>query len=198
MIHVLHGILLAKSPNDLVISCGGVGFYVMIPNSVYADLPEIGGEATVYTYLNVKEDGMELYGFEDEVQQSAFKMLISVSGVGPKAALAILSLYHADHIAIAVAAGDYKAFTACSGIGPKIAQRIVLELKDKVKGLGSVDAARITASEVAAPVGAGAEALAALVSLGFSNSEAATAISKLPQNLTTEELISAALKSMAR
>ncbi len=197
MIHVLTGKLLSKTPNDIVLSCGGVGFYVMIPNSVYAELPELGREATVYTYLNVKEDGLELYGFADERQQFTFKLLTSVSGVGPKAGLSILSLYDADRIAIAVAAGDFKAFTACSGVGPKLAQRIILELKDKVKGLGSADASRIVSSS-AIPAGAGAEALAALVALGFSNSEAATALSRQPDGMTTEELIGAALKSMSK
>lgn len=197
MIHVLSGKLISKTPNDLVISCGGVGFYVMIPSSVYAALPQSGQEATVYTYLNVKEDGLELYGFADERQQASFKILLGVSGVGPKAALSILSLYDADRIAIAVAAGDYKMFTACAGVGPKLAQRIVLELRDKVKGLGSVDASKISAV-ASAPVGAASEALAALVSLGFSNSEAASALSKQPDGLSTEELIASALKSMAK
>ncbi len=197
MIHLLNGRLLSKTPGDLVISCGGVGFYVMIPTSVYGTLPELGREATVYTYMNVKEDGVELYGFENERQQAAFRQLLGVSGVGPKAALAILSLYDADRIAIAVAAGDYKAFTAAAGVGTKLAQRIVLELKDKVKGLGSADAARIS-SAMAAPSGSSAEALAALVSLGFTSSEAAGALSGQPDTLTTEELIAAALKSMAK
>ncbi len=197
MIHVLSGKLISKTPNDLVISCGGVGFYVMIPSSVYAALPQSGQEATVYTYLNVKEDGLELYGFADERQQASFKILLGVSGVGPKAALSILSLYDADRIAIAVAAGDYKMFTACAGVGPKLAQRIVLELRDKVKGLGSADASKISAV-ASAPAGAASEALAALVSLGFSNSEAASALSKQPDGLSTEELIASALKSMAK
>lgn len=197
MIHVLSGKLISKTPNDLVLSCGGVGFYVMIPSSVYAALPQSGQEATVYTYLNVKEDGLELYGFADERQQASFKILLGVSGVGPKAALSILSLYDADRIAIAVAAGDYKMFTACAGVGPKLAQRIVLELRDKVKGLGSADASKISAV-ASAPVGAASEALAALVSLGFSNSEAASALSKQPDGLSTEELIASALKSMAK
>lgn len=197
MIHLLNGKLLSKTPNDLVVSCGGVGFYVMIPSSVYAALPQAGQETTVYTYLNVKEDGMELYGFADERQQACFRMLLGVSGVGPKAALSILSLYDPDRIAIAAAAGDYKMFTACAGVGPKLAQRIVLELRDKVKGIGSADISGVSAV-TAAPGGAASEALAALVSLGFSNSEAASALSKQPEGLTAEELIAAALKSMAK
>lgn len=185
MIHCLDGIVLSKTPAGLVISCGGVGFYVMIPSSVYAYLPEVGEAGVVYTHLNVKDDSMELYGFATERQQATFRMLISVSGVGPKVALAILSVYDSDAIALAIASGDHKAFTAASGVGPKLGQRIVLELKDKLGDLGGAGAADVAAV-----------ALAALVSLGFTQSEAASAVAKLPQDLGVEEMIAAALRSM--
>ncbi len=196
MIYSLSGTLIKKEPSLAVISCGGVGFSVMIPSSVYGLLPNEGGECTLYTWLNVKEDALELFGFSDERERASFRMLTGVTGVGPKSALAILSLYSPDRIALAVASGDYKAFTACSGVGPKLAQRIILELKDKISDLGSVDAAQVQSSDVLVQ-GEAASALAALVSLGFSNSEAASAIAKLPAGLSAEEIIARSLKSLA-
>lgn len=192
---MLCGTLIEKSVNDAVISCGGVGFQMMIPTSVYGMLPERGNECTIYTHLAVKEDSLVLFGFSDERQRAAFRQLLGVSGVGPKSALAIISLYEPDRIAIIVAAGDYKSLTACSGVGPKLAQRIILELKDKVGALGELNAA-IGRETNSVSSGAGAQALAALVSLGFSNSEAAIAIAALPAELSTEELIGRALKSL--
>lgn len=195
MISVLSGNLLEKTPASAVISCGGVGFGVMIPASVSGALPDVGRECTLYTHLEVREDALELYGFEDARQREIFRRLIGVSGVGPKSALAILSLYDPDRIALCVASGDYKAFTACAGIGPKLAQRIILELKDKVGALGS-DISSVNAAMPPA-TSAGAQALAALVQLGFSNSEAAQAISAQPADLAAEELITSALRSLA-
>ncbi len=195
MIYCLNGTLLSKTPNCAVLLCGGVGFSVFIPTSVYADLPETGGEAFLYTSFVVKEDAMELYGFSSQTQRDTFRLLTCVSGVGPKVALSILSIYDANRIALMIAAGDFKAFTACSGVGPKLAQRLVLELKDKIKDLGDFDSYAV--SETAAVGGASGDAVAALTSLGFSQSEAASAVSKLPAGMSAEEMISAALKSLA-
>ena len=182
----------------MVISCGGVGFYVSIPASVYAQLPLEGETATLYTCLHVKEDAFELYGFSDEAQQSAYRCLTGVSGVGPKVALAILSLYDPMRISLCVASGDYKAFTACTGVGPKLAQRIVLELKDKMRDFGETQPGSAAPMVAAADSGKIGEAQAALVALGFSNSEAASALAGLPQGLSTEDMIAAALRSMAQ
>ena len=198
MISMLEGVLVSKTPSEAVISCGGVGFLAAIPSSVYAELPEAGGRARLYTVLNVREDALELFGFADERQRQTFRLLTSVTGVGPKAALAVLSVYSPDRIALCAASGDYKAFTACAGVGAKLAQRLVLELKDKVGALGAIEADKVQQSGVTAESGAGSEALAALVSLGFSNSEAATALAKLPADLPAEELISRALRGMAK
>lgn len=195
MISSLCGELLEKSPSGCVISCGGVGFFVSIPSSVYGALPEIGGSCTLYTHLSVREDALELFGFETTRQREVFRRLVGVSGVGPKVALAILSLYDPDRIAILAASGDYKAFTACAGVGAKLAQRIVLELKDKLAKAINTDSAVVSAAPVS--TGAAGDALAALVSLGFSNSEAASAIAALPQDLPAEELISRALRSLS-
>lgn len=195
MIYCLNGTLISKTPNSAVILCGGVGFSVLIPTSVYADLPEAGGEAFIYTSFVVKEDAMELYGFSSETQRDTFRVLTSVSGVGPKVALSILSIYTADRIALMIASVDFKAFTACSGVGPKLAQRLVLELKDKIKDLGNTEAYSV--SETATIGGASGDAVAALTTLGFSTSEAASAVAKLPAGMSAEEMISAALKSLA-
>lgn len=197
MISVLTGKLIEKTPASAVVSCGGVGFFVTIPATLGGALPELGGECTIFTHLEVREDALELYGFESAYQREMFRRLIGVSGVGPKSALAILSLYDPDRVAMCVAAGDYKAFTACAGVGAKLAQRIILELKDKIGAIGSRGADYVNAA--APPVtSAGSEALAALVSLGFSNSEAAEAIAALPADISSEELISRALRSLAK
>lgn len=197
MIHSLNGTVLSKTPADIVISCGGVGFYVMIPSSAYAYLPEVGESGEVYTHLSVKDDGMDLYGFATEQQRATFRLLTSVSGVGPKVGMAILSVLDSDTIALAIASGDHKAFTAAAGVGPKLGQRIVLELKDKIGDLGGVDAAAISAATVAVQ-GAAGEAVSALVTLGFTQSEAAAAVAKLPQDSSVEEMIAAALRSMGK
>ena len=196
MIHMLTGKVMERTTDSVVLQCGGVGFFVNIPTSVYASLPDIGGEGTLYTYLNVKEDGMELYGFRDTAQQSTFRTLLSVSGVGPKAALSVLSVYDPDRVALAAAAGDYKAFTACAGIGTKLAQRIVLELKDKLKA-GTVLTPGTAGTVLPVSSGAAGDAVAALAALGFSQSEAAAAVASLPEGLSTEDMVAAALRALA-
>ena len=132
MIYCLTGKIVKKSMNAVVLSCGGVGYYAQCPASVAGALPGVGKEATIYTVMSVTENDVSLYGFATEQQQACFEMLTAVSGVGPKVGLAILSVMEPDRVALAISAGDHKAFKAASGVGPKLAQRIVLELKDKV------------------------------------------------------------------
>ena len=176
--------------DSVVISCGGVGYCAQCPASVAAAMPGAGAEGILYTVLNVTENDISLYGFATEEQQTCFKLLTGVSGVGPKVGLAILSVM----VYLAVSAGDHKAFKAASGVGPKLAQRIVLELKDKVaKGAAGAAALEDLSGVSAAASGAGSsQAIAALVSLGYSQSEAAVAISKM-----VEEIIRLALRGMA-
>ena len=173
---------------------------MQIPSSASGALPPVGGEATLYTVLSVSENDISLYGFASEEQQACFELLTSVSGVGAKVGLAILSVMEPDRVALAISAGDHKAFKAASGVGPKLAQRIVLELKDKVaKGFAAgIDLENVAgaASDTAAAQGAG-QAIAALVSLGYSQSEAALAVSKIDGTLPVEEIIKLALRSMA-
>ena len=192
MIYSLRGKLTTKGTDFAVIECGGVGFLVYAPVTALAEMGAVGSETTLYTYMNVKDDGIDLYGFSSPRQQECFRMLITVSGVGPKSALAVLSMYEPDRIAVAIASGDYKAFCACSGIGPKIAQRLVLELKDKASAIGAADITGVSAvSQEGSPT---ADAVAALVQLGYSQSEAASAVAKLPSGLSTEDMIMRALR----
>ena len=200
MIYCLTGKIVKKSMSAVVLSCGGVGYYAQCPASVAGALPGVGKEATLYTVMSVTENDVSLYGFATEEQQACFEMLTAVSGVGPKVGLAILSVMEPQRVALAISAGDHKAFKAASGVGPKLAQRIVLELKDKV-AKGFVDG--ISLEDVAGAASGGpatqsaSQAIAALVSLGYSQSEAALAISKIDATLPVEEIIKLALRGMA-
>ena len=200
MIYCLSGKLVKKTLNAVVVSCGGVGYWVQCPASVAGALPGVGQDATLYTVMSVTENDVSLYGFATEEQQACFEMLTAVSGVGPKAGLGILSVMEPARVALAISAGDHKAFKAAPGVGPKLAQRIVLELKDKV-AKGFVDGIALedvagTAQQGAADAGTG-QAIAALVSLGYSQSEAALAVSKIDATLPVEEIIKLALRGMA-
>ncbi|MCI7101298.1 MAG: Holliday junction branch migration protein RuvA [Faecalibacterium sp.] len=200
MIYCLTGKIVKKSMNAVVLSCGGVGYYAQCPASVAGALPGVGREATIYTVMSVTETDVSLYGFATEEQQACFEMLTAVSGVGPKVGLAILSVMEPERVALAISAGDHKAFKAASGVGPKLAQRIVLELKDKVAkgfvdGISLEDVAGASAQTPAAQ--SSSQAIAALVSLGYSQSEAALAVSKIDATLPVEEIIKLALRGMA-
>ncbi len=200
MIYCLTGKIVKKSMSAVVLSCGGVGYYAQCPASVAGALPGVGKEATLYTVMSVTENDVSLYGFATEEQQACFEMLTAVSGVGPKVGLAILSVMEPQRVALAISAGDHKAFKAATGVGPKLAQRIVLELKDKVAkgfvdGISLEDVAGAASGEPASQ--SSAQAIAALVSLGYSQSEAALAISKIDATLPVEEIIKLALRGMA-
>ena len=200
MIYCRTGKIVKNSLSAEVLSCGGVGYYAQCPASVAGALPGVGKEATIYTVMSVTENDVSLYGFATEEQQACFEMLTAVSGVGPKVGLAILSVMEPDRVALAISAGDHKAFKAASGVGPKLAQRIVLELKDKVAkgfvdGISLEDVAGASADTQASQ--GSSQAIAALVSLGYSQSEAALAVSKIDAALPVEEIIKLALRSMA-
>ena len=200
MIYCLTGKIVKKSMNAVVLSCGGVGYYAQCPASVAGALPGVGQETTLYTVMSVTENDVSLYGFATEEQQACFEMLTAVSGVGPKVGLAILSVMEPQRVALAISAGDHRAFKAANGVGPKLAQRIVLELKDKVAkgfvdGISLEDVAGAASGEPASQ--SSAQAIAALVSLGYSQSEAALAISKIDATLPVEEIIKLALRGMA-
>lgn len=200
MFYSLTGKLIYKDEQVIAISCGGVGFKCFTTRYTMSALSQSSSEeVTVFTHLNVREDALDLFAFATPQELDAFKLLITVSGVGPKAALAILSELTPDNFAVAVASGDAKAITAANGVGPKLAQRVVMELKDKISGVSFIsdDSSAISGAVNTANKGNNtAEAIAALTALGYSQTEASVAVSKLSPSLSVEELIKAALKNM--
>jgi len=199
MFYSLTGKIIYKDEQTIAISCGGVGFKCFTTRNSLAKLSLQSGEVTVFTHLNVREDALDLFGFATNDELDAFKLLISVSGVGPKAALAILSELSPDAFAVAVASGDAKAITAANGVGPKLAQRVIMELKDKIANVGFISEESSSVSNAvntANSMSNTAEAIAALTALGYSQTEASVAVSKLSPNLSVEELIKGALKNM--
>ena len=198
MIDSLTGKILRKTPDTVVICCGGVGYRASVPSSVAGALAGVGQEGTIYTHLHITENDLSLFGFDSEEQRACFELLTSVSGVGPKAGIAILNVLSPDRIALAISGGDHKSFTAASGVGPKLAQRIVLELKDKVgKGMAQGVSLSDLGGSPSAPAGGSAQAVAALIGLGYSSAEAATAVAKCDPSLPVEEIIRIALQGMA-
>lgn len=202
MFYSLTGKLVHMEPGVVAIECGGVAFKCFTSMNTQKNMPRIGETATVYTHLNVREDALDLYGFSTKSELNCYKMLTTISGVGPKAALSILSEMTPEGVAMAAASGDSKKFTKASGVGPKLAQRIVLELKDRVKKMGFTGGTlELTGTDDAGIVSASQnaeQAVQALIVLGYTQSEAAQAVAKLDGSLSTEELIRGALKSMAR
>ena len=198
MIYSLKGKLIVKELGFAVIECGGVGYGCKTSYNTIAALGETGSEAMLYTHLYVREDAVELFGFATQQELSCFRLLISVSGVGPKAATSILSDVTPEKFAFLVASGDSKSFTRTKGIGAKTAQRIVLELKDKISsesisGSVSGDAAAF-ASSSAAPSDSVSEALEALMVLGYTQGETAPILGKLDPSMSTQDLIKETLR----
>lgn len=199
MIATLNGKLIIKEHGYVVVECGGVGFKCFVTQKTSASIGKIGDTVLLYTHLAVREDALDLYGFEDLQELEVYKLITSVSGVGAKIGLAVLSEFSADKVLLFIASGDSKSLTAASGVGIKLAQRIVLELKDKVGNYASKDAGIDLNSVGNATVNTSSkEAVEALVSLGYSQSEASLAVGRLDPSLTTNELIKLALKSLAR
>ncbi len=197
MIYSVRGKLVLTQPNLAVVECGGVGYKCLTSLSSQRRMPKVGEEVTLFTYLYIREDVLDLYGFMDLSELNCFKMLLGVSGVGPKAALSILSDMSPERFALCVASGDSKSLTKAQGVGPKLAQRVVLELKDKIKGLEAAQGfiqKDIPLPEDASNLG---EAISALVVLGYTQSEAAAALAKLDSSLPVEKLITGALRHLA-
>lgn len=198
MYYSLNGKLVHTEAYLAVVECGGVGYKCMTTMTTLSCLPPVGGQTTLYTHLNVREDALDLYGFYTLAELSSFKMLIGVSGVGPKSALAILSDMTPDRLALCIASGDSKSLTRAPGIGPKVAQRLILELKDKITneelaaGVGNVSA---QLSGESSNVG---EAVAALCALGYSQSQAAQALAGVPADTAVDEMIKFGLKAIAK
>lgn len=198
MIASLRGKLIYTDATCAVVECGGVGYKCFVTKNTLYNLPQKNEEVFLHTYLAVREDAMDLYGFREIEELDAFKLVTSVNGVGAKVGLALLSEFTASQLTLYIASGDYKALTTASGVGPKLAQRIVLELKDKVGSLQSGDTLVIKAVGNATVNSNTKEAVSALVSLGYTQSEASLAVGKLDPALSTEDLIKQALKTLAR
>lgn len=198
MIYSVRGKLVHTENELAVVECGGVGYAC---KTTFYTLQKIAGsnEVLLYTYLAVREDSADLFGFSTQEELKCFKMLITVSGVGPKAAISILSSNSPSQFALAVATGDSKSLTKCKGIGAKTAQRIVLELKDKIAKENTVSVRGGSDFVPAVPQGGAAgEAVTALVVLGYTEGEAMQVVSKLDSTLPVEELIKKALIGLAK
>lgn len=198
MIYSIDGIITGIEPYQLIIECSGVGYCIKTSMTTLAKISKIGEKAKVYTYLHVREDILDLYGFADQAELKSFKMLISISGVGPKAAMSILSDLTPEQFALAVATGDAKTLTAAQGIGLKTAQRIVLELKDKVSKeqiTGGIISGGMANLDIKS--GNAAEAISALEVLGYSRSDATRVITSLPADTAVEEMIKHGLKTLS-
>lgn len=197
MYYYVNGTVAEIGPNLAVIDCGGVGYACATTNYTLAQLKR-GEQAKLYTYLHVREEIFDLYGFSTQAELSSFKMLLGVSGVGPKAALAILSSGTPDQLALSIVTGDEKSLTGVPGIGKKIAQRIILELKDKLAKEQTGFDARMGALSPIPAGGKTQEAASALAVLGYSSQEISAALKGVDAALPVEEMIRIALKKMAR
>lgn len=197
MIYSVKGKLIHCGQDIAVIECGGVGYACNTTLSTISQIQGEQGDVTLYTSMVVREDDVSLYGFATLDELNAFKLLTSVSGVGPKAGLAILSVCDPQSFALAVASGDSKMFTKAKGVGPKVAQRIVLELKDKVSKETALMEGNASVDFSSVGKGNAAEAISALVVLGYSQSDAARVISAIDPDTSVEEMIKQALRGLA-
>lgn len=194
MYYYINGEYVHKGENFIVIDAGGVGYKIYTSLLAMSAMPEFGRKVKVYTHFYVREDTEDLYGFPTEEELSLFLNLISVSGVGPKAALAILSAATPPELTLAIIKKDVKVITKAAGVGPKLAERVILELKNKIKNIDALpgDFADVESTD------SGSEAVEALVSLGYSEQEAKKAIGLLDNTLSVEETIKEALKKLMK
>ena len=195
MIYSVRGTLILMEAGFAVVECGGVGYRVQTSISTQKQL-KLNRKAKLYTYVHIREDAFDIFGFASREEQNCFKLLLGVTSVGPKVALAILSELSSEQIAMCVSAGDSKTLTRANGVGPKLAQRIVLELKDKIKGV-SAEGFEVSKGSVIADTGNVSKAVAALAVFGYSAADVTPILSRLDPNLSVEEMITATLRQMA-
>lgn len=198
MLYSVKGELIHMEPQMAVICCGGVGFRCRITMNTARQLPAVGSEAMLYTMMNVREDAIELFGFADQGELNCFKQLTAITGVGPKAAIAILSELSPRTGGPGGGRRGLQDPDPRAGVGPKLAQRIVLEMKDKVGALQTSGGAELPQGAVVSAAGNAAEAVNALSVLGFTPGEASAAVGKLDSALPVETLVRQALKSLGR
>lgn len=201
MIYSLNGTVILKGQNFAVIECGGVGYKCLVTMNTLRCLPGNGEQAMLYTHMIVREDAVELCGFSTTDEMNCFKLLTSISGVGAKVAVAILSELKPEQLALAVSVGDSKMLTRASGVGNKLAQRIILELKDKVKKLG-VAAESSSIGEVTAAIPSASanisQALGALAVLGYTPEEVLPFMNGTDPDMTVEQIIAKTLKAIGK
>jgi Holliday junction DNA helicase RuvA len=200
MIYSVNGKVIKKTVDTIVIECGGVGYGCRCSLNTLSASTAVGGTQFLYTYMHVTENAVELFGFSDEREQSCFELLISVSRVGPKMALAVLSMLTPERFALAVASEDVNAFRGIKGVGAKNASRIILELKDKLKKeAGDISGFEsLTLPKTEGKNSNASEAVAALSVLGFSQSEAIRAVSGLSADMSAQDMIKTALKKLSK
>ncbi len=198
MLYHVRGELIYRDSSTAVVECGGVGYKTTVSLNTSESLAGKEGESVrLFTHLAVREDGIELFGFFRKEEMEAFRLLTSVSGIGPKAAMAILSLFTPERLAVAIVSEDARAIAKANGVGPKSAARVVLELKDKMKERAEISSVDGTDTPSVSPValsGATAEAADALAVLGYNRSEINTVLRSFDSSkMTTEEIIRTAL-----
>ena len=201
MISYIRGQLAAIEETKIVVDVGGVGYGIFMPGRVMAKLPQTGTEVTIHTFLNVKEDSMQLFGFLSKDDLAVFKQVITVSGIGPKGGLSILSQLSADDLRFAVLSNDVKAISASQGIGKKTAEKLILDLKDKLRLEDVLEHAQADAADAGgAPAVSDIQqdAVAALTALGYGSTEALKAVRKVEAGPDTkvEDVLKQALKFM--
>ena len=203
MISYIRGTLAEKNEDSAVVEAHGVGYQIFVPVPVLSELPPLGESVKIYTYFSVREDGMSLFGFLSRQDLAMFKQLIGVNGIGPKSALGILSALRPDVLRMAVASGDAKTISRAPGVGPKTAQRIILDLKDKIRPedvlAGGLEESLAVPEEISGVGQAGKEAVEALTALGYSAAEAAGAVKKvkITEEMTAEDVLKVALRHLA-
>ena len=201
MISYIKGELVELTENAIVLDHDGMGFLIMMPASILAKLPAVGSELKVHTYLYVKEDALDLYGFLTKDDLKVFRLLITVSGIGPKGALAILSTMSPDDLRFAVLSDDVKLISSAPGIGAKTAQKLIIELKDKIKLSDAFEQAlahQESSTGMSVDFSARNEAVEALVALGYGNAEALRAVKNIEniEEKDTETILKEALKKL--
>lgn len=198
MISYVRGELVSLEKDKAIVDVQGVGYGIFMPERSMGMLPGVGSEVKIHTYLHVREEAMQLFGFLTRDDLEVFRLLIGVSGIGPKGGLGILSQLSADDLRFAVLAGDVKAISAAPGIGKKTAEKLIIELKDKLnlhEVLNRTVEEAATVPADASYSGAQTEAVQALVALGYGSTESLRAVKKVKQeDATTEELLKEALK----
>ena len=200
MIYSLRGTLTYEMQGFVVIECGGVGYKCSTSMTTMRALPKIGSEVTLLTYMSVREDAVELFGFATSQELECFKMLIGISGVGSKVGIALLSEFLPEQIAVCIASSDAKTLTKASGVGNKLAQRIILELKDKIKKLGVANSAAEVSKSGSSSVSFGnvSAACEALAVLGYTSDDVLPILSQFGPGLKVEELIHKTLMEIGK